>query len=55
MLITDSDLHDTLTASRVNSLPDSSRTAAHVNPAEVVPDPDVSTDRGQSATANLRN
>ncbi len=42
-------------ASRVHSLDESSRTAAQVNPAEVVPDPDAKTDRGQRAVANFKN
>lgn len=42
-------------ASRANSLVRSSRTAAHVNPADVVPTPVVMTDRGHSAAANRKN
>ena len=42
-------------ASRVNSFPESSLTAAQVSPAEVVPEPDVRTDRGHRAAANRKN
>ena len=47
-------IHSYLPFFQLTSFPFPSRTAAHVNPAEVVPTPVVRTDRGQSAAANLR-
>ena len=41
-------------ASNAKSLSGPSRTAAHVNPAEVVPTPVVRTERGQSAAAKRK-